>query len=108
MLGPTEDALSSPGQALSGEALQMVHRNTLRLMRLVNSILDFSRMESGRAQASYEPSDLATMTTYLASAFRSALERHGLTFGVDCQSLPQPVYVDHDMCEKIVLNRLRT
>ena len=106
MLGPTEDALSSPGQALSGEALRMVHRNTLRLMRLVNSILDFSRVESGRAQASYEPSDLATITTYLASAFRSAVERNGLTFEVDCQSLPEPVYVDHDMWEKIVLNLL--
>jgi PAS domain S-box-containing protein len=75
-------------------------------MRLVNSILDFSRIESGRAQASYEPSDLATMTTYLASAFRSAVERHGLTFEVDCQSLPESVYVDHDMWEKIVLNLL--
>ena len=106
MLGPTEDALSSPGQALSGEALQMVHRNTLRLMRLVNSILDFSRIESGRAQASYEPSDLAAMTTHLASAFRSAIERYGLSFEVDCESLPEPIYVDHDMWEKIVLNLL--
>jgi PAS domain S-box-containing protein len=106
ILGPTEDALSSPEHALSGEALQGVRRNTLRLMKLVNSLLDFSRIESGRVQASYEPSDLAAMTTDLASAFRSAIERSGLTFEVDCQSLPEPIYVDHDMWEKIVLNLL--
>ncbi len=106
MLGPTEDALSSPGQSLSGEPLQMVHRNTLRLMKLVNSLLDFSRIESDRVQASYEPSDLSAMTTYLASAFRSAIERTGLRFDVDCKSLPEPIYVDHDMWEKVVLNLL--
>jgi PAS domain S-box-containing protein len=106
ILGPTEDALSSPGQALSGEPLQMVRRNTLRLMKLVNSLLDFSRIESGRVQASYEPTDLAAMTIDLASAFRSAIERTGLTFEVDCESLPEPIYVDHDMWEKIVLNLL--
>jgi signal transduction histidine kinase len=75
-------------------------------MRLVNSLLDFSRIESGRAQASYEPSDLSAMTTYLASAFRSAIERAGLTFEVECESLPEPIFVDHDMWEKIVLNLL--
>jgi signal transduction histidine kinase len=106
MLGPTEDALASHAQTLSGESLQMVHRNILRLMRLVNSLLDFSRIESGRAQASYEPSDLSAMTTYLASAFRSAIERAGLTFEVECESLPEPIFVDHDMWEKIVLNLL--
>jgi signal transduction histidine kinase/CheY-like chemotaxis protein len=106
MLGPTEDALSSPGRSLSGEPLQMVHRNTLRLMKLVNALLDFSRIESGRTQASYQPSDLAAMTTHLASAFRSAVERAGLAFEVECESLPEPIYVDHDMWEKIVLNLL--
>jgi len=106
MLGPTEDALSSVDRSLSGEPLQMVHRNALRLMRLVNSLLDFSRIESGRMQASYEPSDLAAMTTDLASAFRSAIEHAGLRFEVDCKSLPEPIYVDHDMWEKIVLNLL--
>ncbi|MBI3530262.1 MAG: response regulator [Betaproteobacteria bacterium] len=106
ILGPTEDALSSPEQALSGEPLQMVRRNTFRLMKLVNSLLDFSRIESGRVQASYEPSDLAAMTTYLASAFRSAIEGTGLTFEVACESLPEPIHVDQDMWEKIVLNLL--
>ena len=48
MLGPTEDALASPDGALAGETLETVHRNELRLLKLVNTLLDFSRIEAGR------------------------------------------------------------
>ena len=106
MLGPLEDALGSPAQALDGELLRVVQRNARRLARMVTSLLDFSRIEAGRMQASYEPTDLAGLTTYLASSFRSAIERTGLTFEVDCPTLPEPIYLDHDLWEKTVLNLL--
>jgi signal transduction histidine kinase len=105
MLGPTEDALRADG-ALRGPDLEMVHRNELRLLMLVNALLDFSRIEAGRIQACYEATDLATVTAELASSFRSAIERAGLRFEVDCPSLSQPAYVDRDMWEKIVFNLL--
>jgi signal transduction histidine kinase/DNA-binding response OmpR family regulator len=105
MLGPTEDALSSPERALRGADLETVHRNELRLLKLVNALLDFARLEAGRTQASYEPTDLAALTTDLSSSFRSAIERAGLEFDVDCEAT-EPIYVDHDMWEKIVLNML--
>ncbi len=78
MLGPTEEALSSPRGALRGEDLRSVHRNQVRLLRLVNTLLDFSRIEAGRTQAAFEPVDLAEMTRDLAGVFRSAVERAGL------------------------------
>ncbi|WP_438041734.1 ATP-binding protein [Sorangium sp. So ce128] len=106
MLGPLEDALASPERALCGEHLLLVYRNALRLLKLVNALLDFSRLEMNRAQASYEPTDLAGFTADLASAFRSAIERAGVAFKVDCPALPEPVFVDRDMWEKIVLNLL--
>ncbi len=106
MLGPAEDALSSPEGSLGGEALKMVHRNALRLMKLVNTLLDFARIEAGRMQASYEPCDLAALTTDLSSSFRSAIERAGLVFDVRCEPLPELVHVDRDMWERIVLNLL--
>ncbi len=106
MLGPVEDALTSPARALTGGNLETVHRNALRLLKLVNSLLDFARIEAGRVQASYAPVDLAELTAGLASAFRSAIERAGLTFEVHCPPLPEPLHVDQDMWEKIVLNLL--
>jgi signal transduction histidine kinase/DNA-binding response OmpR family regulator len=106
MLGPAEEALASPDRALRGEDLEIVYRNAKRLLKLVNTLLDFSRIEAGRAQAVYEPTDLAALTRELASAFRSTLEHAGLRFEVDCPPLPAPVTVDRAMWEKIVLNLL--
>ncbi len=75
-------------------------------MKLVNTLLDFSRIEAGRIEAVYQATDLAALTTDLASIFRSAIERAGLSLRVECPPLPEPAYVDRDMWEKIVLNLL--
>ncbi|MDZ8261312.1 ATP-binding protein [Nostoc sp. ChiQUE01b] len=109
MLGPLEDTLTTCATLLPAkerEQLEMVQRNGLRLLKLVNSLLDFSRIEAGRVEASYEPTNLATFTAELASVFRSAVERAGMQLSVNCPSLPASVYVDREMWEKIVLNLL--
>ncbi|MFW8595510.1 ATP-binding protein [Cribrihabitans neustonicus] len=105
MLGPLADMLSredlDPG---AREPLEMVQRNGRRLLKLVNSLLDFSRIEAGRAQASFEPMDLGALTADLASSFRSACENAGLELEVDCA--PVEAYADRELWEKIVLNLL--
>src|SRR6185503_12522767 len=109
MLGPLEDLLAGRlGAVADAQRAQheVVHRNALRLLKLVNSLLDFSRIEAGRVQASFEPTDLAAVTIELASMFRSAVERAGLELVVDCPPLPAPVHVDRAMWEKIFLNLL--
>jgi PAS domain S-box-containing protein len=109
MLGPLEETLINCANLLPAkerEQLEMVQRNGLRLLKLVNSLLDFSRIEAGRVQASYEPTDLGSFTAELASVFRSAVERAGMQLSVNCPSLPAPAYVDREMWEKIVLNLL--
>jgi signal transduction histidine kinase/CheY-like chemotaxis protein len=109
MIGPLHDLLAGTGPQLPPDAAEVVdvaHRNGLRLLKLVNTLLDFSRIEAGRIDASYEPTDLASFTTDLASVFRSAIEKAGLQLVVDCPPLPDAVYVDRDMWEKIVLNLL--
>jgi len=109
LLGPLEDALADSAEPLGErqrERLSLAHRNGLRLLRLVNTLLEFTRLESGRVDAAFEPTDLAAFTADLASGFRSAAERAGLELIVECPHLPAPVYVDRDMWEKIVLNLL--
>ena len=103
IIGPMTDALES-GSALAGTQLELVHRNSLRLLKLVNTLLDFSRIEAGRAEAIYAPTDLSQLTAELASNFRSACERANLRLSVNCPPLSKPVHVDRDMWEKIVLN----
>lgn len=108
MMGPLEDAIGQAEQfsPINRERLELAHRNSLRLLKLVNALLDFSRIEAGRVQASYEPTDLSHLTAELASVFRSAVERAGMRLVIDCPALPANVYVDREMWEKIVLNLL--
>ncbi|MGH9884695.1 MAG: ATP-binding protein, partial [bacterium] len=109
ILGPLEDLIGGRlGAVPDAQRAQhaVIHRNALRLLKLVNSLLDVSRIEAGRMQAQLEPTDLAAMTTELASMFRAAAERAGLRLVVDCPPLPAPVHVDRGMWERIVLNLL--
>jgi PAS domain S-box-containing protein len=107
MLGPIEEKMLSRATGpltIERAELDLVHRNTLRLLKLVNTLLDFSRIEAGRVQANYEAVDLPAYTAELASVFRAAIEKAGLRLSIDCSSLNGPVYVDRSMWEKIVLN----
>ena len=108
MLGPLAELLQQP-QALATNLhvqLEMAYGNGLRLLKLVNTLLDFSRLQEGRLQAHFEPIALAAYTAELASVFRSVIEHAGLQLVVDCPPLPQLVAVDREMWEKIVLNLL--
>jgi signal transduction histidine kinase/CheY-like chemotaxis protein len=107
MLGPLQDLLARSQTHLSPtakEQLELVSRNGSRLLRLVNTLLDFSRIEAGRVQAVYQATDLAKFTSELASVFRSATDKAGLRLVVDCRDLGEPIYIDRDMWEKVVLN----
>jgi signal transduction histidine kinase/CheY-like chemotaxis protein len=111
MLGPLEELkrellAPDPQPTASYQQVDLIQRNGLRLLKLVNTLLDFSRIEAGRVRAAYEPVDLATLTAELASVFRSAIEKAGLQLNVDCAPLSEPAYVDREMWEKIVLNLL--
>jgi len=111
MLGPLADILAKPAGEISRddrELLTIAHRNGQRLLKLVNALLDFSRIEAGRLRAVYEPVDLPAYTAELASVFRAAVEKAGMRLIIDCSPFPAqsagPVFVDRDMWEKIVLN----
>eukprot|EP00762_Andalucia_godoyi_P008358 ANDGO_07372.mRNA.1 Sensor histidine kinase TmoS len=110
MLGPLADALAdtqNPLARMQRERMEMVNRNGSRLLRLVNNLLDFSRIEAGRSQCQFVPTNLPGMTLEIASLFQPLMEKAGLDFRVLLSSrLSQDVFVDRSMWEKIVANLL--
>ncbi len=109
ILAPLEDMLAGRrgelDPAVASDA-QIMHRSASRLLKLVNTLLDFSRVEADRAAVLFAPLDLSAATRDLASEFRSTIERAGLALVVECPPLGEPVFVDPEMWEKIVLNLL--
>ena len=108
IMGPVEElrARLDPADAAAAGELDVIYRNGLRLGKLVNTLLDFSRIEAGRMRASFEPLDLGPFTTELASVFTSAVQRARMHYDVDCPPLSAPVFVDREMWEKVVFNLL--
>jgi signal transduction histidine kinase len=106
MLGPLERLLMRKFENEDHADLEIVQHNALRLLKLVNSLLDFSRIEAGRYEARFEPTDLSQFTSELTSLFRSAIESEGVALEVHCEELKEKPYVDREMWEKIVLNLL--
>ncbi|WP_225413562.1 ATP-binding protein [Stigmatella hybrida] len=109
MLGPLEDALADGEEALPPrhrDRLSLVHRSGGRLLKLVNTLLDFSRLEAGRAKAVYQATDLPHFTAELVSHFESAIRRAGLKLSLALPALPGPVWVDREAWEKVVFNLL--
>lgn len=104
MLGPLSE-LSKRADAEAKPLVDAAHRNSLRLLKLVNTLLEFSRIEAGRADAAYVETDLTALTEELCSVFRSAIESSGISLEVR-MNLRDRVYVDRAMWEKIVLNLL--
>ena len=103
MLGPVEDALALVGDdpELRGQ-LEVVERNGRRLLRLVNSLLDFARIEAGRASTQLVETDVGALTADIASAFDDVCRRAGLELVLDCREVVG--HVDPEMWETIVLN----
>jgi PAS domain S-box-containing protein len=109
LLGPATDALTDSEQALADRQrnrVEVIERNGERLLKLVNTLLDFSRLESGQVEPRFEPLDLARHTTELAGMFEPAMQRAGLDFTIDVRPLPQRAFVDREMWAKMVLNLL--
>lgn len=108
ILGPLEEALGNLPQSAAAhqDGLEIARRNAMRLLRLVNTLLDFSRVEAHRMAASLEPLNIAELTADLCSNFRAAIEKAGLRFVVDLPNLSGIVLVDQEMYEKVVLNLL--
>lgn len=106
LIGPLEELQREPMlQARQRELIDLAHRNSLRLLKLVNTLLDFSRIEAGRVRARFEPTDLGAFTTELASTFRSAMQEAGLEYVVRSDIGPDAAtFVDREMWEQIVLN----
>jgi signal transduction histidine kinase len=109
MLGPLEDALGDlvdPLGANHRTRLELAHDNALRLLKLVNALLDFSRLEAGRMRATFAPVDLGRLTSGLAGMFQSATDRARIRLVIDCPPSSEPAFVDRDMWQKVVLNLL--
>nr|CAG8454895.1 11465_t:CDS:10 [Entrophospora candida] len=112
MLSPLDEAISScPEDSPILSYLQLINRNARRLLKLVNILLQFSRIEAGKLDARFIETEIAKLTLDLASSFESMAKSLNLDYILDIpdqktldNQLTKKVFIDRDMYEKIVFN----
>jgi signal transduction histidine kinase/DNA-binding response OmpR family regulator len=103
-LGPLESAVAQQ-QGLSYDQSVMALRNSRRLLRLVNQLLDLQRLDAGRMQAIFRPCNLTDFVSHTVDAFRTYSEKKGIQLYVDLQPCPL-VYLDPERFDKVLYNLL--
>lgn len=84
--------------------LKLMYENSRRLLRMVNDLLDFSKIESGKARVWWREDDLADLVRELLETYLPIIERYELTMTVRIPETPVRVFMDSEKVEKIINN----
>lgn len=107
ILGPLSKILKDDGVSPESKQMAMLaERNANKLLRLVNQILDFRKIESGSLQAIYKPGDLPALLETVVRAFQTEGEAKGIQISLDVDDAARGrrMLFDSDKIEKIVDN----
>jgi len=103
-IGPLEGAVAK-NQGLSYEQSVIALRNSRRLLRLVNQLLDLQRLDAGRMQPSFRPCDLVEFVSQTVESFRPYCDRKGVQLETTLEPCPA-VYLDLEKFDKVLYNLL--
>jgi PAS domain S-box-containing protein len=109
LLGSLEEGLADREHTLTlahRDRLELVHRQTLRLLKLAHTLHQLSQIEAGKTLPCFQPTELGAWTGKLAAEFRPLCTQAGLKLKVDCPPLPREIQIDRGMWEAIVCNLL--
>ncbi len=104
MIGPLESVVENK-QDLPYEQSAIALRNSRRLLRLVNQLLDLQRLDAGRMQASFRPCNLVEFVSQIVETFRPYCEKKSITISTELTSCA-PVYLDSEKFDKVLYNLL--
>ena len=107
IMGPLEDALSSPKLHFTVKNnLDLIQRNTLRLLRLINQLMDFRKIEEGKMRLKASENNLPAFVKEIANAFNDIAKKKLISFNILCKVTDLNVWFDVTMLDKVLFNLL--
>ena len=105
--GPVEYVLSNKRlPADIREQLQVVERNTNRMLHLINQILDFRKIQNKKMKMQVQRVDVVAFTRKVMENFDSVAEEHRIDFLFETEKPGLYLWIDADKYEKIIFNLL--
>jgi len=106
IMGPLQQWLSGMGEKEQREEMEMMLRNSQRLLTLINQLLDLSRLDSGKMPLAAAPQDLVPFLKGLLAAFASLALKNNLELSFETGAESIIVFFDSEKLEKIFSNLL--
>lgn len=103
-IGPLESAVAQK-QGLSYEQAAIALRNSRRLLRLVNQLLDLQRLDAGRMQSNFRPCDLVEFVSQTVDSFRTYCQKKEIALKTELAECPE-IYLDLEKFDKVLYNLL--
>lgn len=105
ILGPIENLLSLTSNMPSiRQQILILQRNAQHMLRLINQLMDFRKLEIGGLQVKAEKKDLIRFVEYVMTPFRFLARQRHIHFTLDTGVKNLEMYFDHDMMEKVLNN----
>lgn len=102
--GPLDDVLRTSLTLAQRQSLTLASQSVTRIQRLVDTLLDFSRIEAGKLTGHFVALDLGAFVAGITTLFAPAIQRKGIDFVVDIQPSETPVGIDPTLMETVVTN----
>lgn len=104
ILGPIETLLSKTGESGERFQLELMKKNASRLLRLINQILDLSRLQHGRFELKVSAFNAVERIKSISATFQSLLEARSMTLKFECSDETIILFADAGQLETICIN----
>ncbi len=106
IIGPLEREISQCEDSQKNRHFQVMLRNARRLLRLINQLLDISKLEAGKMRLLARPAPISKLLKPIVSAFHSLADSNRINLTLSGSGLKQRVYLDPEKMEKVMFNLL--
>src|SRR5688572_20974997 len=107
IMGPLEDSFSSPRLHFTiKNNLDFIQRNSMRLLRLINQLMDFRKIEEGKMKLHASENNISAFVTDITNAFRDIARKKSISYNVISKVQDLSLWFDVNMLDKVLFNLL--
>jgi signal transduction histidine kinase/DNA-binding response OmpR family regulator len=106
ILGPLEELLATTKSHTTIQSLTLIQKNVIRLLRLVNQLMDFRKIEADKMKLRASENDLITFVSEIIQSYKSIAQKRGIDLRLITNERQLNTWIDVNMLDKVIFNLL--
>ncbi|MEP6677628.1 MAG: substrate-binding domain-containing protein, partial [Ferruginibacter sp.] len=106
ILGPLEDLLANPKSSSFNQSLVLIQKNVIRLLRLVNQLMDFRKIDVEKMKVRTSENDIVSFIAEIVSSYKSISQKRSIDLRLITKERQVNIWFDSSMIDKVIFNLL--